>query len=279
MELNKIESYFYNETKGFEIKSLTLAETKASYLWTTECYLIETKQKTIFYVFVSDTLPINLYRIKDSESLNELYYMHVGLMTELYSDSVANNFIKDFIGNYSIFPILERRFNEIANEIELTKNSNQLSGIANQIRDCYLTLTDYLMNKVRTSNPEYKNANFTANLEEFLTIIIPGSQSETRRNIINGIAQKGWKFNSELVHKDSVNIFDLLTSFNIIQLITSTISNLLVGNNMPFNKIKCPICQSEEYTLIKNRSKELDCICNVCNTHYNVALEHIIHKI
>lgn len=279
MEHNDIESYFYNETKGFEIERLTLAETKSSYLWTIECYFVETKQKTNFYVFVGDTLPTNLYPIKDSESLNELYYMHIGVMTELCSDSVANNFIKKFIGNYSVFPILDRRFNEIANEIEVKRNSNQLSGIANQIRDCYLTLTDYLMNKVRTTNPEYKNANFTANLEEFLKLIIPGSQSETRRNTINGIAQKGWKFNSELVHKDSVTVFDLLTSFNTIQLITSTISNLLVGNNMPFNKIKCPVCQCEEYTLIKNSGKELNCICKVCNTHYNVTLENIIREI
>ena len=279
MDYSEIESYFYNETKDFEIESLTLAETKSTYLWTTECYLVKTKQGTNFYVFVCDSLPTNLYPVKESESLNELYYMHIGFMTELYSDSVANNFIKDFIGNYSVFPILDRRFDEIANDITLNKNSNQLSGIANQIRDCYLTLTDYLMNKVRTTNPDYKNANFTANIEEFLKLIIPGSQSETRRNVINRIAQKGWKFNSELVHKDSITVFDILTSFNIIRLITSTICNLLVGNNMPFNKIKCPNCQSEEYSLSKNSDKELACICKICNTHYNIALDSIIRDI
>lgn len=242
--------------------------------------MIETKQNTNFYVFVGDTLPTNLYPVKKSETLNELYYMHVGLMTELCSNSVSNNFIKHFLGDYYIFPILDRRLNEIKEEISLDKNSNQLSVIANQIRDCYLTLTDYLMNKVRTSNPEYKNANFTANLEEFLKLIIPGNQSETRHNIINGITQKGWKFNSELVHKETITVFDLLTSLNIIQLVTSTISNLLVGNNMLFNKIKCPNCQSEKYSLSKNSSqKELDCICEVFQTHYSVSLENIIMEI
>lgn len=138
-------------------------------------------------------------------------------MTELCSRSVADNFIVDFLDKYSIFPILDRRITEISADITLNKNASQLSGIANQIRDCYLNLTDYLMNKVRTHNPSFKNDNFTDNLEEFLRIVLPGSQSETRRNTINGIAQKGWKLNSELIHKDSTTVFDILTSLNVLR--------------------------------------------------------------
>lgn len=85
------------------------------------------------------------------------------------------------------------------------------------IRDCYLNLTYYLMNKIRTQNPNFKNDNFTDNLEEFLRILLPEKQSETRRNVINSIAQKGWKLNSELIHKDSTTVFDVLISFNICQ--------------------------------------------------------------
>ena len=55
---SKIESYFYNETKGLEISKITLIETKAAYLWTMDCYLIETVQGPRFYVFDGDTLPI-----------------------------------------------------------------------------------------------------------------------------------------------------------------------------------------------------------------------------
>ena len=278
MNQSEIESYFYNETKGLEISKIALVETKNSYLWTIDCYLIETIQGPRFYVFDGDVLPINLYPITKDESLNQYYYLHIGLMSELCSMSIANNFILRFLDCYSIFPIIDRRMAEIENDITLDKNASQLSGIANQIRDCYLTLSDYLMNKTRSKNPSFKNDNFTDNLEEFLKLILPGKQSETRRNTINGISQKGWKLNSELIHKDSVTIFDVLTSFNIFQLIVSIICNLIVGNNMPFNKIKCPTCQGEEYNMIKTDKEQYEYICKNCNTHFSVALEDIIKR-
>lgn len=104
-------------------------ETKHSYLWQIKCYLIETKQNIRFYLFDGDTLPVNLYPIRENQSLDECYYLHIGLMTELCSRSVADNFIVDFLDKYSIFPILDRRITEISADITLNKNSSQLSGI------------------------------------------------------------------------------------------------------------------------------------------------------
>ena len=279
MKRSEMEAYFYNETKDLDISDITLMDTKHSYLWEIKCYRIETKQNISFYLFDGDTLPVNLYPIREEDSLDECYYMHIGLMTELCSRSVSDNFIVDFLDKYSIFPILDRRITEIRADITLNKNASQLSGIANQIRDCYLTLTDYLMNRVRTQNPSFKNDNFTDNLEEFLRIVIPGSQSETRRSTINGIAKKGWKLNSELIHKDSTTIFDIMTSLNVLKLIISTISNLIVGNNMPFNKIKCPNCQSENYTMVKSSDKDYRYVCQDCKTQFSVALDEIIKKL
>lgn len=279
MKQSEIEAYFYAETEGFKISKITLVETKAAYLWIIKCYLIETTQGTSFYIFDGDALPTNLYPIRNNEPLEEYYYMHIGLMTELCSKSVSNNFILDFLGNYSIFPILDRRMTEIEKDITLDKNANQLSGIANQIRDCYLNLTDYLMNKNRSKNPSFKNDNFTGNLEEFLKIIIPGKKSDTRRNTINGIAQKGWKLNSELIHKDSVTVFDILTSFNILKLLVSIVCNLIVGNNMPFNRIKCPTCQGENYYLLPTASNKYEYVCKDCKTHFYVPLEEIVYRL
>ncbi len=280
MTKEEVLEYFYCETRGFDVIEIILVETKTSYLWQVQCYLINTNQGVSFYVFAGDSLPVNLYPIREGETLDECYYKHIGFMTELCSKTINNNFILNFIEDYSIFPILDRRINEIENDITLDKNANQLSGIANQIRDCYLNLTDYLMNKMRTSNPEFKNDNFTSNLEEFLKLIIPGKKSETRRNTINGIAQKGWKLNSELVHKDSITVFDVLVSINILRLLVSTVSNLIVGNNMPFNKVKCPHCQSEKHTMEKNAiQKDYEYVCEDCGTKFNVSLEEIIKKL
>lgn len=279
MTKEEILEYFYCETDGFVATEAVLVETKASYLWQMDCYMINTEQGVSFYVFDGDMLPVNLYPVKEGETLDECYYKHIGFVTELCSKTINNNFILNFIEDYSMFPILDRRINEIENDITLDKNANQLSGIANQIRDCYLNLTDYLMNKMRTSNSEFKNDNFTSNLEEFLKFIIPGKQSETRRNTINGIAQKGWKLNSELVHKDSITVFDILISINILRLLVSTVSNLIVGNNMPFNKVKCPHCQSEKHTMEKNAmQKDYEYVCEDCGTKFNVSLEEIIKK-
>lgn len=279
MKPEEILAYFKDETDGFEAKNITLVETKASYLWQIKCYLIETEQGTNFYVFDGDTLPTNLYPVKDDLSLDMHYYMHIGLMTELCSKSVSSNFILKFLKDYSLFPFLDRRLSEIEKDITLDKNASQLSGIANQIRDCYLCLTDYLMNKVRTHNSDFKNDNFTGNLEEFLKLILPGSRSETRRNTINGIAQKGWKLNAELIHKDSVTVFDIMISFNTFRLIISIINNLLVGNNMPFNKVKCPNCQSEKNTMKRNSDrKEYEYVCKDCKTHFFVNLDEIIKE-
>lgn len=279
MTKEEILEYFYCETDGFVAIEVALVETKASYLWQMNCYMINTEQGVSFYIFDGDMLPVNIYPVKEGETLDECYYKHIGFMTELCSKTINNNFILNFIEDYSMFPILDRRINEIENDITLDKNANQLSGIANQIRDCYLNLTDYLMNKMRTSNIEFKNDNFTSNLEEFLKLIIPGKQSETRRNTINGIAQKGWKLNSELVHKDSITVFDILISINILRLLVSTVSNLIVGNNMPFNKVKCPHCQSEKHTMEKNSiQKDYEYVCEDCGTKFNVSIEEIIKK-
>ena len=55
--------------------------------------------------------------------------------------------------------------------------------------------------------------------------------------------------------------------------------NVIVGNNMPFNKIKCPTCQGEDHDLIKTNNAEYEYVCRNCKTHFDVALEDIIKKI
>ncbi len=277
MNESEIKSYFENETDGFVLTKIQFIEEKNSYLFATKCYLIETDKKFNFYLFDSDTIPINLYPVCDNLSLEMHYYMHIGLMSELISRSVSNNFILSFIDTHSIFQILDRRLYEIESEIKLEQNANQLSGIANQIRDCYVTLSNYLMNRIRTNNTNFKHDAFIANLEEFLKLILPGTSSETRRNTINGVAQKGWKLNSELIHKDSITIFDIMISLNILKLIISIINNLITGNDMPFNKVKCPKCESEDYTILKNSTTvEYNCICELCKTNYYFSLDDVI---
>lgn len=279
-DIEQVKEYFYAETRDFEINEVTLEETKHSYFDTVDCFLIKTTQGVDFYVFVGGATLTNLYPVRHKETLNECYYKHVGFMAEYASAAINQNFILDFLKDTTVFPILHRRLAEIGKDITLEKNASQLSGLANQIRDCYLTLTDYLMNKNRTKNPEFKNDNFTDNLSEFLTFVLPGKQSETRRNVINSIAQKGWKMNSELVHKDSTTVFDILVSFNILQLVVSTLSNVIVGNNMPLNKIKCPRCKSEKYTLQQdNQRKDYLYVCEDCGHLFNISLEEIIKKL
>lgn len=280
LNIEEIREYFYAETEDFEISEVILVETKNSYFDTIDCYQIKTKQGIDFYVFTGDTTLTNLYPVKSGATLDECYYMHVGFIAEYASAVVHRNFILDFIEETAVFPILHRRMTEIGEDITLDKNANQLSGLANQIRDCYLTLTDYLMNRVRSHNPEFKNDNFKDNLSEFLKFVLPGEQSETRRNVVNGIAQKGWKMNSELIHKDSVTVFDLLISFNILQLTVSTISNIVVGNNMPFNKIKCPRCKGEKHILQHNQQSENYLyVCETCGCAFDVSLDEIIRKL
>ena len=274
------EKYFYEETKNLEISEIVLAETKYSYFDTISCFRIYTIQKITFYIFCGDTTLTNIYPARQGETLDECYYKHIGFLAEYASNALKCNFIMDFIKDTTVFPILNRRMIEIKKEIALNKNASQLSGIANQIRGCYIILTDYLMNKIRSRNPEFKNDNFKDNLYEFLTIILPGNQSETRRNVINSIAQKGWKLNAELVHKDSITVFDVLISFNILQLVVSSISNIIVGNNMPFNKIKCPYCKGENHTLqLNSESQNYQYVCEDCGFVFEVSLDEIIKEI
>ena len=279
-DIKDVEDYFYSETKDMEISEIVLIETKHSYFDTIKCFRVTTTQKITFYVFCGDTTITNIYPVRQGETLDECYYMHVGFIAEYDSNALNQNFILDFIKDTTVFPVLNRRMEEISEEITLSKNASQLSGLANQIRDCYIVLTDYLMNKVRSHNPEFKNDNFKDNLSEFLTIILPGKQSETRRNVINSIARKGWNMNVELVHKDSVTVFDILISFNILQLVVSILSNIVVGNNMPFNKIKCPHCKGEKYTFQQNsETQNYKCICESCGFIFEVSLDEIIKKI
>ena len=279
-DIENVKEYFYNETKDFEITEAVLEETKNSYFDTIDCYRIKTIQGIDFFVFVGGTTLVNLYPVRSGETLDECYYKHVGFIAEYSSSAINRNFILDFIKDTSVFPILHRRMEEIGDDITLEKNASQLSGLANQIRECYITLTDYLMNKVRSQNPDFKNDNFKDNLSEFLTIVLPGKQSETRRNVLNSIAQKGWKMNSELVHKDSVTVFDIMISFNILQLVVSSLSNVIVGNNMPFNKIKCPRCKGENHSLQQSSEiRDYKYICDSCGFVFDVSLDSIIKKI
>ena len=200
LNIKEVEEYFYSETKDIKIETVKLIDTKYSYFDTVQCYLISTDRNIDFYVFSGETTLTNLYYVHSGETLDECYYKHIGFIADYSSTVLQQNFIYDFIKYSTVFPILDRRLKEIAKEITLEKNANQLSGIANQIRDSYITLTNFLMNKVRSKNPKFKSDNFKDNLSEFLILILPGSQSEARRNTINSIAQKGWKFNSELIH-------------------------------------------------------------------------------
>lgn len=276
MEICDVEHYFYMETKGLDIEQITLVETKYSYFDSIQCFEITTTQKNTFYVFSGDTTLTNIYPARPGASLNECYYMHVGFMAEYSSQVIHRNFLADFLKDTSVFPILDRRLSEIYNEISLDKNSAQLSGLANQIRDCYIVLSEYLMNKVRSSNPDFKQANFKSNLEEFLKIIIPGDKSKMRRAMLNSIAQKGWDFNCELVHKESVTVFDIMMSFNVLKLIISSVSNIVVGNDMPFNKIKCPKCLGEKHTMRRNSdSSDYRYECEDCGYVFSVPIDVI----
>lgn len=279
-DIKEAKDYFYMETAHAEISEIVLAETKDSYFDSINCFRIVTTEGQVFFIFNGDATLTNIYPARPDESLDECYYKHVGFMAEYASRAIGQNFVLDFIKDTSVFPILDRRMHEINADITLEKNASQLSGMANQIRDCYIILTDYLMNKVRSHNPEFKNDNFKDNLSEFLSYILPSKQSETRRNVINTIAQKGWKMNSELVHKDSVTVFDILISFNILQLVVSSVSNIIVGNNMPFNKIKCPRCKGENHIMQQDsESQGYKYVCESCGHVFDVSLDSIIKQI
>lgn len=276
-EIELVKEYFLGETKDFIINDIKLETTKASYVFNTNCYRITTDKGIQFYVFCSDELPWNLYPILNDESLDEYYYKHIGLMIEKFSSAVANNFLLEYIYNNKIFPIIERKILQIEKEIDLSKEAYQLKGLANQIRDCYVDLSSYLMNRKRTENVDFKQDNFKGNYQEFLKRIIPGKESETRRNTINSIADKGWTLISELVHKDSVTVFDLMLALNTFKLVVSITSNLITGEQMPFNKIKCPNCKSEKYTMRTDEDrKEYVYVCTDCNTRYTMNLEEIV---
>jgi len=279
-EIEFIKQYFYGETKDFEISNIFFVEQKTSYFDNVNCYLIETKQNVNFYVFTGDVTYTNLYPIKANESLDEVYYKHIGFVAELTSKTVSKNFILDFSKDFCVFPIIDRKMNKICEQITLDKDSMQLKGIANQLRDCYLDLTSYLINKNKTKNPDFKQDNFKDNFSEFLNLIIPGHNSVKRRNTFNAIATKGWDYNSELVHKDSITVFDVMTSLNILTLIVSITSNLLTGNNMPFNRIKCPQCGCESYKMKmdENSNKYLH-VCDFCGEIYEVRLIDIVKTI
>ena len=86
--------------------------------------------------------------------------------------------------------------------------------------------------------------------------------------------------NAELVHKDSVTVFDIMVSFNILKLVVSSISNIIVGNNMPFNKIKCPRCKGEKHIMQQDsESKDYQYICEDCGCKFAVSLDEIIKKL
>lgn len=275
-----IKKYFYKNTRDFEISDVILEESKDSYFDSIDCYRVKTAQKIDFFVFVGSTTLVNLYPIRNKETLDECYYKHIGFIAEYASSAIHQNFILDFIKDTSVFPILNRRMTEIGEDITLDKNASQLSGLANQIRNCYITLTDYLMNKIRSHNSEFKNDNFKDNLSEFLGLVLPGKESTTRRNVISSIAEKGWKLNTELVHKDSITVFDIMISFNILQLVVSSISNIIVGNNMPFNKIKCPNCKGEKYSLQQDSEhRDYHYRCDNCGLVFDVSLDEIIKEI
>lgn len=276
MDISDAEKYFYTETVGMKISKIDLIEIKSTYFDTIKCFRIITDDEYTFYIFSGEATLTNIYPARK----DECYYKHVGFIAEYASNALNQNFLLNFIKDTTVFPILDRQMKEIESEITLKKNASQLSGLANQIRDCYITLTDYLMNKVRSRNNDFKNDNFKDNLAEFLTYVLPGSQSETRRNVINTIAQKGWKMNAELVHKDSVTVFDIMVSFNILQLVVSSISNIIVGNNMPFNKIKCPRCKGEKHIMQQDsESKDYQYICEDCGCKFAVSLDEIIKKL
>lgn len=82
MTKEEILEYFYCETDGFVATEVALVETKASYLWQMNCYMINTEQGVSFYIFDGDMLPVNIYPVKEGETLDECYYKHIGFMTE-----------------------------------------------------------------------------------------------------------------------------------------------------------------------------------------------------
>ena len=278
-KLDKIKNYFYTETKGFEIADIILEDTKSSYLDTIYCYLIKTNKDVDFYIFEGLQTFMNIYPKKDL-SLQECYYIHLGFIAEYTSQIIHNNFIINFIKDYSIFPILDRKLKEVVKDIKLNKSVDELSGIANQIRNCYLNLTDYLLNKNLSHNPEFKKDNFVDNIFEFINFVIPGKKYQRLRSFINALSKKGWEYNSNLIHKDSISVFDIMTSHNILNLLISTISNIIVGNEMPFNKIKCPNCESEKFKMKKiDNETSLQYICKDCKTIYNISIDDIVKKI
>ena len=226
------------------------------YLDNINLWEIMTRSNKVYYCFYGKNSPMNLYPLMKNLSVDRLFSLHLGVLLELCSKSNFDNLFLKFYKDKSIFPKITQNI-EIINKrlgIGIDKTTIELQGFANMIRVLLLKLADYLcLNDMKTH--DIKNDDFKGKLQSFLHYVLTGKSNKIRRELINDIAKDLWDYNCTLVHKKSINCYDILNSLNGLNYLCSLCSNFLTSKDMPMNMIKCPICDSEEYMLIDNKSK------------------------
>ncbi len=271
-EREKIIKCVEQETEGFEIDDIQLKETKHSYFDTIKIYEVITKSKVNLWVLTGDHTPMNLYPKKEYDTVESIYYTHIGLIANLCSQTVHDYFILKFIKDKSIFPIVDMKLKEIEKDVKIGVSSLKLLSLANMIRETLLSLSNYLCtNELRNDN-NIKEGDFKNSMDLFIGNLFPGKTNKSRRSFFKNICNEVWTFNSVLVHKKDLTIYDIFNSINSVKLLTSISNNYLTSLEMPFNKGKCPICESEDYIMLKPSNSNYNYKCKNCGEKYSIKI-------
>lgn len=244
----KVADYVHQELAHFQVRSIRFLEEIDNYLGSVFVYKVQTTTHR-YAVFYSEVIPMNVYLWKGKEPLQSLYYTHLGFTSCLCSDAVGRNFLVDFIGTFSFFPVIGRKIAEIEPKLKPGVTALECQGLAAELRSAYVDLGLSLRQAFPEGDPvpseETKKGDFKGNLDFFIAKKWPETASADRRQMMRQMGALAWSSASAMVHDSGVTLYDLLICFNLFKCLVSTLANALVSNDVPLGTPKCPFCGSD----------------------------------
>lgn len=274
-----IKNYVKNEFNNSQTLVINFIESKTSYFDQIDIYIVELDNFKI-WVLYGEKIPMNYYPFRSNDTTNLIYYLHIGFMAEYCSKTIHDNFLINFINEYNIFPIVSNKLLEISKKINPSCTALELQAIANMLREILLTISSYVSTENMKKSEDIKNGDYKNSIRIFLNALLPGSENEYRRDYINKTSDTCWNLISILVHKKSINLYDILNAYNLVQLVSSILSNYLTSTIMPFNKVKCPYCHNEKVVMIQNKKvvNQYTFRCKKCKENFIIPIEKFIMK-
>ena len=259
-EAERISDYVEWQCAKDKERVTYLEKVMAEHVFSTryDCWNVRTNRERYWVI----TNPTNLYSQKLFPSLDYTLSFHIGLASRVQAmrkgtddDRLADRLAGAF-----------RRWEQAAEALDRSEESEEIQAIGMRCRECLITLTRSIANPAMVPKGREipKAGDFVHWSELIADSIAPGSSNQEIRGYLKNIARSVWQLVSWLTHASNAVVYDGKVALHATYEVLNSFGAALIRNERKALD-RCPRCGSLRVEAIfKPDTNEDDTICESC---------------